>query len=1139
MRNNRFLQSGIIVLAALLLGFYNLPGDIQKSIIPFLPTEFYQQKINLGLDLQGGSQLDYKVDLVNVPEKDRAGIIDGIISVFQKRVNGLGVSEPNIYPSVVGDERHIMVELAGIKDLEEAKATVGKTIQLEFKEKREKPDPEHQKKVQDQANKALASAKTAADFKIFGEGESQSNPGKVTYDESKEAQFKDQLSPSLADALFSLQPGQISDKLVETSGEYTMDQNGGLVQMSGFSIVKLLSKENVDRQIKEPKKVKTAHILIAFKGATRADAAVTRTEAEAQARAQEVLTKLNENKPEVTFDTLAKEYSDDSSNKDKGGVIDQAIDEKAGFAQEYKDAALALTKVGEVSPITKSPFGFHIIKALEVTAPVDKTEKQDQVKYARVFYNSTDDQWQDTDLNGQFFQRADVEFDSLYQPHVSITFNAEGAKKFEDLTAKNVQKPLAIFVGGNLISAPTVNEKIVGGKAVITGRFSVKEAETLARDLNTGAIPAPVLLVGQYNIGASLGQDALNNSLMAGLIGFGLIALFMIIFYRFAGLLASVALAFYTALLVFLIKCALPLGVSLAISVVVFGILVYKVLNSKESGPEKLIALILSCFILFFLSFLLSSAVVLTLAGVAGVILSIGMAVDANILIFERVKEELRDGRPLESAIHVGFDRAWSSIKDSNFSSLITCAILFYFGSSIIQGFAFNLAAGILVSMFSAISITRVLLYAVVNTKLGNMKGFFGSIKKLNVKPLPIIQNRKVLYGISIVTVVLSLISLLTVGLRPSLDFTGGSLMELKFSKPITSEELTKSLREIEVNINKNRSATPAATATPSAMIPTAMAADTTPPAPPTITTTSAAPTAAAPTVTSATPAATTPAVTTTVAPETTTTAPASVTTTPAAVTTPAPAPTTTAKETLKSQGKLDLGTLHIVSSNDAMIIKSKDYSAEDHDEILKELRAKYGQVEEKRFQSVGPSIGESMRNKAFLAVILASLAIICYIAFAFRRVPSSVGKWKFGISAIIALLHDVVVLIGIYILLGLTMGVEIDALFITAILTVMGFSVHDTIVVLDRLREKLKAPAKDKTFDEITNDAVNETLARSINTSFTVALALFALVVFGPETIRGFNLALLIGIVVGTYSSIFIASPILVDWYIKAHAEK
>ncbi len=1087
MRHNRFLQSVVIILAAVLLGFFDLTGEIQKQIFPFLPQEFYAQKVNLGLDLQGGSQLDYKVDLRNVPEKDRTSIVDGIINVIQKRVNGLGVAEPNIYASQVGEENHIIVELAGIKDLDKAKETVGKTIQLEFKERRETPDPSYAAKVKEQAEAALKAVKDQ-DFKIFGEGEAQSNPGKVTYNESSEWQFKDQLASGVADEVAKLQAGQISDKLVETTGEYALDPQGSLVQMSGYSIVKLLEKQNVDRPLNEPKKVKTAHILIAYKGASSAKAEITRTEEEAKTRAEEVLAKLQQNKPEFSFDNLAKEYSDDASNKDQGGLIDDYVFEKSNYAQEYVAASVALAKAGDISAVTKSPFGFHIIKAVEIKDPVSTTVKEDQYKISRIFYNSSDDMWMETGLNGQYFQRADIDFDQLYQPHVVITFTPEGAKMFEDLTGRNVNKPIAIFVGGNMISAPNVNEKIAGGNAIISGRFTVKEAEELARDLNTGAIPAPIILVGQNNIGASLGQDALNKSLQAGLIGLLMIALFMIALYRWAGVLATVALFFYTTLLVFLIKAALPLPFALAIAILVFGYLIYKILNGKESGPEKLIALILSCFVLFFLSFLLSTGVVLTLAGIAGVILSIGMAVDANILIFERVKEELRDGRPIESAVTVGFDRAWSSIKDSNFSSLITCAILFYFGSSIIQGFAFNLAAGILVSMFSAISITRVLLSAVLKTNLGQSKNFFGKPKTLHTRLMPIVPKRKVFYTISVLAIILSIVSLFTVGLKPSLDFTGGSLMEIKFEKAVTPDELKVALVEIQDKINQDRTSVPAGG-----------------------------------TMTLSTPSTTDTASTTTAG-----------TTTNTVSTESAPA-----QEVKSLQGKLDLGTIHVVTLGDLLSVKSKDISAEDHDQILQELKAKFGNVEEKRFQSVGPTIGESLRNKALLAVLLASLVIVCYIAFAFRRVPSSVGKWKFGISAIIALMHDVVVLIGIYVILGVVMGLEIDALFITAILTIMGFSIHDTIVVLDRLREKLKSPAKDKTFAEISNEAVNETFARSVNTSITAALTLFALVLFGSESVRGFCLALLIGVIVGTYSSIFVASPILVDWYNKVHQKK
>lgn len=1073
MKNRHYLYSGLIVLSALLLGVYNLPGEVQKQYLPFLPDAVTESKINLGLDLQGGSQLDYKVDLRKVPESDQNNIVDGIINVIQKRVNGLGVSEPNIYGSIVGDEKHIIVELAGIKDLEEAKATVGKTIQLEFKEQRSEVDPNQAAEVKTNAQADLDKLKSGTDFKVLGEEQSQANPGKITYAESSEFQFKDELSASIADQAFQIEPGKISEELIDssTSGEFIVDANGGLVQQTGYNIIKVLEKQTADRAVNEPRKVKFAQILIGYKGLENGQE-VSRSEEDAKKRADEVLAKLKtaqatptpagptvegqNTTDSVTFESLAKEYSDDTSSKDNGGVVATPVSLDDGTqTKEVEGAALAFKNAGETTELIKSPVGYHILKAVQITEAKNETVKEDQVKIARIFYSSTPDSWQETGLNGQYFQRADVIFNQVGQANVQITFNAEGGKLFEELTERNVNKPIAIFVGGNMISSPNVNEKISGGLAIISGNFRIREAEELARDLNTGAIPAPINLVGQYNIGASLGQEALHNSLIAGLVGLGLILLFLIAYYRLAGLLAFIALIFYTSLFVFLIKSSLPMWVSLPVSLGVFIFLIAKILNSKDSGPEKFISLVLACFILFFLSFLLSTPLVLTLAGVAGVILSIGMAVDANILIFERIKEELRDGRTVDSAIEIGFQRAWSSIKDSNFSSLITCAILFYFGSSIIQGFAFNLAAGILVSMFSAITITKILLHAFIPQNAAQKSLFFGAPKKKDPKIWSIIGWRKVYYVFSGILITLSVVGFFAFGLRSGLDFTGGSLMELKFATPVTTEQVQNTLKELEVQINQQPETT-------------------------------------APPVDNATPSA----------------------------------------ELSSVNEPLDLQSALVLTSEEGIIIKSKTISAEQHDQILAGLKAKHGDIEEKRFQSVGPTVGESLRFKAILATIIASLIIVLYIAFAFRKVPKSIGQWSFGFAAIVALLHDIIIMVGIYVLFGKLFNVEVDALFITAILTTMGFSVHDTIVVLDRLREKLKAPAKDATFADLTNEAVNVTMARSINTSLTTALALLSLAVLGGESIRFFNIALLLGIIVGTYSSIFVASALLVDWH-------
>ncbi len=275
-------------------------------------------------------------------------------------------------------------------------------------------------------------------------------------------------------------------------------------------------------------------------------------------------------------------------------------------------------------------------------------------------YLGLDPYFTPTSLNGKYIKAARVEFDqTTYQPTVSVQFNDEGAKLFEELTNKNVGKPLGIYLDGVPISAPVVREPIAGGSAVISGKFTLDEAKQLAERLNTGALPVPIKLVSQDTVGASLGQNSLQKSIFAGMIGFFAVAFFMITFYRFPGLLAVAALIIYAALVLAIFKL-LP--------------------------------------------------VTLTLAGIAGFILSIGMAVDANILIFERMKEEIRGGKNLAVSIDDGFKRAWPSIRDSNISTLITTVVLYYFTTSVVKGFALTLGIGVIVSMFSAIFVTRSLL---------------------------------------------------------------------------------------------------------------------------------------------------------------------------------------------------------------------------------------------------------------------------------------------------------------------------------------------------------------------------------------------------------------------------------------------
>ncbi len=1035
-----------ILVVSILLGFFDLPNTIQTKIFPWAPKFLQDEKIHLGLDLQGGSQLDYKIDLRKVPEKDQKDIVNGVLTVIEKRVNGLGVSEPSIYLSKVGDEQHVIVELAAVKDLEEAKKIVGKTIQLEFKEKKDAPDPAEKENQLKYAKGVLAKLQDSkADFGAIGEEEQKANPGKVTYTKDESLVFVSNLSDSVKKGIAKLDVGEVTKDLITADGNYVIDESGQTQKQDGVYIVKLLEK---GQAVKNKKEVSVEHILISYKEA--ADKAglknITRTEDEAKKLIAEIKAKATS---QDEFEKLAKENSDDASNKSEGGKLKEPVTTDAGYVQEFKDAALKLNAAGETSDVVKTEFGYHIIRALDVKSDV----KEDQVKLQKIFVSTMPDPWKTTELTGEHFVHADVQVSQIGEPYVSIQFNEKGGQLFEEITGRNVQKPIAIFVGGTMISSPNVSEKISGGKAQISGNFTFDSANELARNLNTGAIPAPISLTGQHTIGSTLGADALQKSINAGIIGLVALAIAMILYYRLPGLIAVVALSIYTVLLLFLIKSSLPIAAALIIALVVFGVLVYKILNNNDPGWEKFISFCLSVVVLIFLASLLQSPIVLTLAGVAGVILSIGMAVDANILIFERIREEIGEGHTLSASIEHGFDRAWSSIRDSNFSSLITCSILFYFGSSLIRGFALNLAAGILISMFSAITLTRTFLRIAANTKWGQNVALYG-IKNKNKVSYRIIEKSNWMFIFSGALIALSVIGTLVFGVKLGLDFTGGTMSQLKFAKTVSIEDFKAALPEIETKLNSE-------TATSSVTGGSVVATGTQP--------------------------------------------------------------------VVAAAEKVDLKSVQVVNGeNGALDVKTKPMTNDQHETFIKDLKNKFGDVEVLKFQTVGPTIGDSLKQKALIAIILASLMIIVYLSFAFRKVPQEFSSWRFGIAAVVALLHDLLITFGLFVFLGEFMGVEIDALFITAMLTVLGFSVHDTIVVFDRLREHLVRGEKG-TLTEIANRALTETMSRSINTSVSVVITLVALLIFGSFSIFYFILALVVGIVIGTYSSVGVATALLV----------
>ncbi len=514
---------------------------------------------NLGLDLAGGARLTYQADMSQVDSGDQGEALSGLQDVIERRVNAFGVAEPKIQTVQSGNNYRLVVELAGIKDLGEAKEMIKETPFLEFKE--------------------------------LGEPRDESD---LTEEENQ---------------LIEEQITQIED-----------------------------SNE------------------------------------EQRKKAQEVLEKALQGED---FAQLAEEYSEDTVSTEQGGDLDFF---KRGIMTESFEETIFSEELGidEIHPeLVKSQFGYHIIKKTgqrgegeeeEVKAShiLFKTTESDQLRQA-FLDQFLQGNFETTELTGKDLEGAQMVIQSqpgqITQPVVQLQFNSEGREKFKQITERNVSKPVAIFLDGQIISSPVVNSVIRDGKAEISGKFSVKEAKELAQRLNAGALPVPINLVSQESVEPSLGQNALEKSLRAGALGMAAVAIFMIFYYRLAGIAAVLALAFY----------ALMMGS-------IF----------KFSSVSQI------------------TAITLTLSGIAGFILSLGMAVDANILIFERMSEEVARGRDLKKALKEAYKRAWTSIRDGNVSTLLTCGILMAFGSSFIQGFAIILGLGVLLSMFTAIVITRV-----------------------------------------------------------------------------------------------------------------------------------------------------------------------------------------------------------------------------------------------------------------------------------------------------------------------------------------------------------------------------------------------------------------------------------------------
>lgn len=609
----------------------------------------------------------------------------------------------------------------------------------------------------------------------------------------------------------------------------------------------------------------------------------------------------------------------------------------------------------------------------------------DEGKFLQLYAINVTDKDGKAPLEGDVITNARVTSDPLGNPEVSMSMNSEGAKIWKSMTGEaSKQEPkgsIAIVLDNKVYSAPSVNGEIAGGNSSISGRFTVQEAEDLANVLKAGKLPAPARIIEEAVVGPTLGAEAINAGFMSFVLALIIILAYMAFYYSSAGIVADLAL----------------------------------LAN------------------LFFIMGVLSSiGATLTLPGIAGIVLTIGMSVDANVLIYERIREELRAGKGVRLAIVDGYKNAYSSIIDANITTLLTGIILYIFGSGPIKGFATTLIIGIATSLFAAIFITRLLFEWRLDRNA--MPSFATKITEnfmTNVS-IPFVRKRKMYYAISGIIILVGLTSLTMQGLNYGVDFTGGRNYIVRFDE-------AKPVNEVAAILSDQFVAEDGLKQTPEV-------------------------------------------------------------------------------KTYGVSNQVKITTKYMIDSE----AETADQQVED--KLVEGLKGLDTGFEIMSSQKVGPTIADDIREAAWSSAIFALLIIFVYIVIRFRR-------WQFGLGALVAMTHDVLIVLSLFSLLYRVMpfSLEIDQAFIAAILTVVGYSINDTVVVFDRIREYLGIH-KRKEYEGVINDALNSTLSRTINTSLSTLVVLLMIFFFGGEVIQGFVFALIIGIIVGTYSSLCVATPVVVD---------
>lgn len=751
-------------------------------------------------------------------------------------------------------------------------------------------------------------------------------------------------------------------------------------------------------------------------------------------KTDDILTDVAQESPLAEGDEIAEDVADELTQIDTTALLADAetdsleqdlIDQLAGDSLAVTDRDRSPEEIAKTNPLfaylrpnlvqTESGFvpaqsatvGYASIKDTAMVNSLLRRVKQDMPRDMKLAWKIKPEKYSpdflelvalkasnrdgSAALGGDVIVDARQNFDQNNRVVVDMAMNSEGARQWKRLTGENINRQIAIVLDGYVYSAPNVNDEIPNGRSQISGNFEVPEAQDLANILKAGKLPAPARIVEEAVVGPSLGKVAITDGLNSFIIAFIMVLLYMVLYYNRAGWVADLAL----------------------------------VTN-----------------IFFIFGVLTSLGAVLTLPGIAGIVLTLGMAVDANVIIYERIKEEVRAGKGMRLAITDGYKNAYSAIIDGNVTTLLTGIVLYTFGSGPVQGFATTLIIGILSSLFSAIFISRIVFdYFLTRNRTITFGNKYTNNVLLNAN-YNFLGMRKYAYVISAVIIIIGIGSLAVRGLNYGVDFSGGRTYVVRFDQPVVLKDIRNVLEE---GLEQ---------------------------------------------------------------PEVKTFGPSS------------QVKITTNKEIDNDDPSVDSTLQGILFANlkpfyQDQSITYKDFIADTGSDKLIGILSS---------QKVGPTIADDIRNRAVMAIVFALIIIFIYIAIRFKR-------WQYGLGGVVSLFHDSIIVISLFSIFYnvLPFNLEINQTFIAAILTIIGYSINDTVIIFDRIREFVGLHPKRTLMNNI-NTGINSTLARTINTSGTTIVVLLMIFIFGGEVIRGFSFALLVGILVGTYSSVFVAGPLAYD---------